>query len=327
MTPQNIPVVVAGIRQLTPRIREYLLQSTDGQALPAFEPGAHIELHTESPESGPIVRHYSLIGGAGNWDDTPDVYRIAVQREDRQRGSAFIHDHFTLGTRLHISHPKNHFPLDRRDKKSLLIAGGIGITPILSMLRSLVRRNRSFEMAYAGRSAQDMAYRQDVQRLGGQAVRLHTSGPDNHRLLDLHALLAAQPDGTTVYVCGPAPMVLAVHTAAAALGWDPLRIRSELFTAGPGADDVAFDVELRASGRLVRVGRDVSILDALTRAGVDVLSDCRRGECGLCPLPVLETDGKLVHRDRYLDAQERASGETLCICVSRTTGSRLVLDA
>jgi len=327
MAAHNLDVVVAGIRQLTPRIREYLLRSTDGTPLPPYEPGAHIELHTHSATSGPIVRHYSLIGGLGNWDDTPDTYRIAVQREDRQRGSAHIHDTFTVGTRLSVSRPKNHFPLDRRDTKSLLIAGGIGITPILSMLRSLVRRNRNFEMVYAGRSAEDMAYRQDIQRLGGTHVRLHISGPDNAKVLDLRTLLAAQPEGTQVYVCGPAPMIEAVLAAAAELGWDPLRIRHELFTSGPGADDVAFDVELRSSGRRVRVGRGVSILDALTAAGVHVLSDCRRGECGLCPLDVVETDGEIVHRDRYLDDEERASGKTLCICVSRTTGTRLVLDA
>jgi len=327
LVKSNLDVIVAGIRQLTPRIREYLLRSPDGAPLPPYEPGAHIELHTVSPASGPIVRHYSLIGGTGSWDDTPDIYRIAVQREDRQRGSAHIHDTFQVGTALQVSWPKNHFMLDRRDSKSLLIAGGIGITPILSMLRSLVRRGRHFEMAYAGRQAGDMAYRQDVLRLAGPHARIHVSGDDNRNVLDIQALLAAQPEGTNAYVCGPAPMVKAAQAAAAALGWDASRIRSELFSSGPGANDVAFDVELRASGRRVRVGRDTSILDALTAAGVHVLSDCRRGECGLCPLPVIETDGEIEHRDRYLDEEERASGKTLCICVSRTTGSRLVLDA
>ncbi|ROT45882.1 PDR/VanB family oxidoreductase [Pusillimonas sp. NJUB218] len=327
MPQSNIPVVVAGIRQLTPRIREYLLRAPSGAPLPRFEPGAHIELHTQSPISGPIVRHYSLIGGTGTWDDTPDIYRIAIQREDRQRGSAYIHDHFVVGTTLHISPPKNHFPLDRRDGKTLLIAGGIGITPILSMLRSVVRRNKPFEMIYAGRNAADMAYRQDVQRLGGAQARIHISGESNQNPLDFRSVLAAQPAHTNVYVCGPAPMVHAVQAAADALGWPTGRVRSELFSSGPTVNDVAFDVELRASGRVVHVGRDVSILDALTQAGVSVLSDCRRGECGLCPLPVLDTDGELVHRDRYLDQDEKQSGETLCICVSRTTGARLVLDA
>jgi ferredoxin-NADP reductase len=140
---QIIDAVVHDIRELTPRVREYVLASVDGSPLPRYSPGSHIELHTTSPVSGPIVRHYSLVGGDGLTDDPADRYRIAVQREDRQRGSAHIHDSFQVGTRLRVSRPKNNFPLDLRDTRSLLIAGGIGITPIYSMLRSLVRRGRS----------------------------------------------------------------------------------------------------------------------------------------------------------------------------------------
>jgi ferredoxin-NADP reductase len=320
-----LDVVVKGIRQLTPRVREYLLSSADGSALPGFAPGAHIELHTVSPESGPIIRHYSLVGGVGSWDDTPDTYRIAVQREDRRRGSAHIHDSFAIGTTLQVSVPKNNFPLDRRDAKSLLIAGGIGITPILSMLRSLVRRHREFEMVYAGRVAAELAYRADVQRLAGPRGRIHESGEGNR--LDLGALLSAQPDGTTVYVCGPAAMVDAARREASMLGWADTRVRSELFTAGPTGDEVSFDVELRQSKRRIHVGRDTTILDALAAAGVHALHDCRRGECGLCPMTVLEADGPIQHRDTYLSDEEHASQKTLCICVSRIKGSRLVLDA
>lgn len=326
MKHNKLNVQVAGIRQLTPRIREYLLRSLDGSPLPAFEPGAHIELHTVSAESGPIVRHYSLIGGVGSWDDTPDVYRIAVQRENRQRGSAHIHDTFVIGTQLQVSRPKNHFLLDRRNHKTLLIAGGIGITPIYSMLRSIMRRNKPVEMVYAGRTAQDMAYAQDVLRLGGTCTRLHLSGPDDSNRLDLRNLLGAQPDDAHIYVCGPAPLIQAVIDTSAELGIDPGRVHYEMFSSGPSADDTPFDVELRASGRQVRVGRDTSILEALSAAGIHMMSDCRRGECGLCAVKTVESDGDIVHRDRYLDEEDRAAGN-LCICVSRTTGSRLVIDA
>lgn len=325
MRGQIIDVEVRGIRQLTPRIREYLLQSADGAALPPYAPGAHVELHTESPLSGPIVRHYSLVGGAGLTDDPANRYRIAVQREDRQRGSAHIHDTFEIGTAFRISRPKNNFLLDRRDRRVLLIAGGIGITPIYSMLRSLVRRRRDFEMVYAGRTPDQLAYAEDVAALAGPAGRLHFSGQPATDHLDLAALLAHQSDDTTVYVCGPGPMIEATHAAAAALGWAPERVRSERFGAGPSADDRPFEVELRRSGRTVQIGRDTSILDALNAQGLDLLSDCRRGECGLCPLPVL--DGAIDHRDRYLSDAEHAAGDTLCICVSRAAGDRLVLDA
>lgn len=325
MKKSLLEVVVKGIRQLTPRVREYLLCSLDASPLPSYAPGSHIELHTVSPESGPIIRHYSLVGGAGLWDDTPDTYRIAVQREDRRRGSAHIHDSFGIGTILHVSVPKNNFPLDRRDTKSLLIAGGIGITPILSMLRSLVRRHRDFELVYAGRAGADLAYCADVQRLAGARGRIHESGSDNH--LDLRALLTAQPGGTTVYICGPAAMVDATRREASTLGWVDTRVRSELFNAGPTGDEVPFDVELKASKRRIHVGRDTTILDALAAAGVHALHDCRRGECGLCPMSVLEADGPIQHRDTYLSEEERTSQKTLCICVSRIKGARLLLDA
>lgn len=320
-----IEVTVSGIRQLTPRVREYLLTPVTQQRLPEYQPGAHIELHLTLPGSGPLVRHYSLIGGIGLWGDSGDTYRIAVQREDRQRGSAYIHESFAIGTVLKISEPKNHFALNRRDDHSLLIAGGIGITPILSMLRSLVRRGRSFDIVYAGRSATEMAFRQDVLRLAGARARIHESGDGRH--LDMAEVLASQPQGSNVYVCGPAAMVEATRQAAQQLGWDPRRVRSELFVAGPVGEETSFDVELRQSNRRIHVGNGTTILAALEAAGIHPLHDCRRGECGLCPMRVLESDGVLQHRDVYLSDEERDSQSTLCICVSRVKGSLLVLDA
>jgi ferredoxin-NADP reductase len=322
---KNIDVVVTAMRQLTPRVREYLLTAADGQALPPYEPGAHIALHADSADGSPLVRHYSLLGGTEDQDDPRHSYRIAVQREDRARGSAHIHATFAPGTRLQVAPPGNNFPLDRRDTHSLLVAGGIGITPIFSMARSLARRHRAFTVVYAGRSPEQMALREALGQVAGARARFHFS--DQAGTLDLQALLRAQPAGTTAYVCGPTPMVQALRDAAAALGWSPERVRSELFTAGPTGDEVPFEVELRRSGRVIQVGRDASILDALTAAKLPVLWDCRRGECGLCPLPVVSCDGPIDHRDRYLSDEERAAGDILCICVSRTRGKRLVLDA
>ena len=328
MSNRLLGVVVSGMRQLTPRIREYLLKSASGDPLPRYEPGAHIELCATSPAIGSFIRHYSLIGGIGSWDDPPNTYRIAVQRESDSRASAFIQDNFALGTQLAVSRPKNSFYLDRSAPKSLLLAGGIGITPIYAMLRSLVRRKKNFELIYSGRTSSGLAYRDDVLRLASHNGRLHVSGGPVGSRLDLGALLATQPAGTHVYVCGPQSMINATAAAAEELGWAPECFHSETFIgAQPGGDEVPFDVELRQSRRIVRVGRDTTILDALTAAGHFALSDCRRGECGLCPLPVLEADGPLDHRDRYLSEDERASGQTMCICVSRIKGTRLVLDA
>ncbi len=327
MANNHIDAVVAGVRQLTPRIREFQFKATGGRAVPPYAPGAHIELHTGNADTGLIIRHYSLIGGTVERDDPRNAYRIAVQREDRAAGSAYIHSHFEVGTRLQVSAPINNFPLDRRDEHSLLIAGGIGITPIFSMARSLLHRNRSFTVVYAGREPALMAYHDELSRLAGPRVRFHYSGMHDAEKLDLRALLGAQPSGTTAYVCGPAPMVAATQAAGVANAWPADRVRSELFGTGKTGEEVAFEVELRRSGRVVRVGKDVSILDALTAAKVDVLWDCRRGECGLCPQTVIESDGPIDHRDRYLSDDEKAAGDTLCVCVSRIRGKRLVLDA
>ena len=326
MLKDNLDLVVRAVTPLTPRICEYLLASPEGGPLPSYEAGAHIELLVNPPGVGATVRHYSLVGGTDAASDGRQAYRIAVQREDRARGSACIHETFKVGTRLKASAPANHFALDHRDGKSLLIAGGIGITPIFSMLRSLVFRKRHFEIVYSGRSRSEMAYASEVVQLGGRHAQIYCND-ESGKQLDLKALLAAQPADCTVYICGPAGLIDAARAAATALGWPAQRVRSELFTPPPTGEEVAFEVVLKQSGKTIQVGANTSILDALKNAGQFPLFDCRRGECGLCPLPVLQADGPLVHRDRYLSDEEKASGRTLCICVSRLKGSRLVLDA
>jgi vanillate O-demethylase ferredoxin subunit len=219
----------------------------------------------------------------------------------------------------------NNFPLDRRHGPVLLIAGGIGITPIFSMARSLARRHRPFKVIYAGRNRTLMAYHDELARVAVEAASFHYS--DSAGVLDMVKLLREQAAGTTAYVCGPQSMISATHTAGQELGWNPDRVRSEAFGAARVADTGAFDVRLLRSGRTVRVGEDASILDALNAAGVPVLWDCRRGECGLCPLTVVSSDGPLQHNDRYLTEGEKAAGDTMCICVSRTKGREIVLDA
>lgn len=320
-----LDLLVADVRPLTARIREFTLAAADGSSLPAAPPGAHLRLHAGDAESGPLVRHYSIVGG-GNDDATssPRRWRIAVQREDHGGASAWIHAHVAPGTRLAAAGPTQAFALDARDTHSLLVAGGIGITPIVAMLRSLARRRRSFAVVYSGRALPEMAYADEVRALAGESALLHVSGGQR---LDLAALLAAQPPGATAYVCGPPGLVAAVRAAARALGWAADRVRSESFGGQPRAGDAAFDVELRRSGRVLRIGAHASVLDALLAAGVaDVLWDCRRGECGLCATDIVAADGTVEHRDRCLDATQRA--RSLCVCVSRVAaGTRLVLDA
>ncbi len=321
-----LDLLVTAVRPLTARIREFTLAAADGSALPAAPPGAHLRLHAGDAASGPLVRHYSLVGGDAEDEPLPTRrWRIAVQREDHGGASAWLHAHAAPGLRLVAAGPTQAFALDARDAHSLLVAGGIGITPVVAMLRSLVRRRRSVAVAYTGRALHEMAYRDEVCALAGARALLHASGGGPR--LDVAALLAAQPPGTTAYVCGPPGLVAAVHAAARALGWNADRVRSESFAGQPRAGDAAFDVELRRSRRLLRVGAHASVLDALLAAGAtDVLWDCRRGECGLCATDVVAADGAVEHRDRCLDATQRA--RSLCVCVSRlAAGTRLVLDA
>jgi vanillate O-demethylase ferredoxin subunit len=326
MPQPPIDLLVTDVQPLTDRIREFTLAAADGSPLPAPPPGAHLRLHAGDAGSGPLVRHYSIVGEDIDGDGpSPRRWRIAVQREDHGGASAWIHDHAAPGTRLRAAGPAQAFALDPRDTHTLLVAGGIGITPIVAMLRSLVRRRRSVAVAYTGGTRQAMAYHDEVRRLAGGRALLHYSGGGQR--LDLAALLAGQPPDTTAYVCGPPGLVAAAHATARALGWAADRVRSESFAGQPRAGDAAFDVELRRSRRVLRVGAHASVLDTLLVAGVvDVLWDCRRGECGLCATDIVAADGPIEHRDRCLDAAQQRGG-AMCICVSRTTGTRLVLDA
>lgn len=322
-----LAVRVAAVRELTPRINEYLLNSCSGDPLPRYEPGSHIELHLWSATLGQFVRHYSLIGGEDEQNDPSSYFRIAVQRESDRRGSAHIHQALQVGSELQISWPKNNFVLGRNDPHVLLIAGGIGITPIFSMLRSAVYRKQSFQFIYSGRTVESMAYLDAALALAGERGTVHLSGEPPIDHLDLPQLLRAQPSNVSVYVCGPPGMVNAAYAAAQAVGLSSSQVHSEQFGALRRDDDCAFRVRFERSGKVVTVSPDTSLLDAAKAAGISLLSDCRRGECGVCPLPVLSADGPIDHRDRYLSDEEKAASKTLCLCVSRLHGGTLVLDA
>lgn len=242
MARKHIDVVVSGIRQMTGRIREFQFTAIGGKPIPASGPGTHIKVRTGNNETGLIVRHYSLIGGTVKKDDPRHTYRIAVQREDRAGGSAYIHANFVAGTRLQVSASINNFSLARRDEHSLLLAGGLGITPIFSMARSLARRKRHFNVVYAGRAPELLALHDELAELAGPNVRFHYSGRADDGKLNLATLLAAQPLGTTAYVCGPSPLVAATHAVSREAGWPPEHVRSELFGASATGNEVGFDV-------------------------------------------------------------------------------------
>jgi ferredoxin-NADP reductase/nitrite reductase/ring-hydroxylating ferredoxin subunit len=294
------------------------LASADGSALPAWMPGTHLEVKLPSG----LVRHYSLCGNPADRSS----YRIAVLRErDGRGGSAELFalaQHADSDLELEVHQLRNRFPL-REATHSLLIAGGIGITPLLPMAQSLHRRRRSFELVYAGRDRSSMALADEVAAL--PEARIVESRRE--RRPDLRALLAVAPDGAAVYGCGPARMIAELRALAAAEG-DRLLLFTEAFEGGgPEAvrsDDSPFVVELARSGVALEVAPDRSVLQAVRDVVPAARSSCEQGWCGTCETRVL--GGEPDHRDRVLTEGERECGESMMICVSRARSERLVLD-
>jgi ferredoxin-NADP reductase len=290
------------------------LRDPDGGTLPAWEPGAHIDLILDDG----LTRQYSLCGDPA--DRTR--WRIGVLREpDGRGGSAFVHDKLVPGVTAAATGPRNHFPLEPAPRYRF-IAGGIGITPILPMLAAATAAGANWTLTYGGRTAASMAF-VDELRTYGDRVRLR---PQNeHGLLDLDALLGEPTPDTLVYCCGPEPLLAAVEQRCT--GWPPGALHVERFAAKPLTEPVrseAFEVVLAQSELTLCVPPDRSILSVVEEAGVGLLSSCAEGTCGTCETAVLA--GELDHRDSVLSEDERQAGDCMMICVSRARGDRLVLD-
>ncbi|EGH28922.1 reductase component of dioxygenase system [Pseudomonas syringae pv. japonica str. M301072] len=303
------------IEALTPRIRRLLLTDQGGGLLPQFTPGAHLELHI--PGERKQKRAYSIVNvSAGKH------YEIAVQLDDKSTGgSSGVHT-LTEGQIIEVDPPRNHFPLVDNAKHVLLIAGGIGITPMLSMGRALQASRKAFTLHYAGRDAANMAYLEEVQCLANNHCWI--SGGDASNVFPAATVLANPSEGTHLYICGPAEMITAVIQVARELGWPDDHVHYELFAGSLEEDgDQAFEVELRASGMTLAVNAGQTLLDVMIEAGLDPMFDCRRGDCGVCVTQVIE--GEADHRDICLSERER-SGGAFCTCVSRAKTAKLVLD-
>ncbi|MFI9766781.1 PDR/VanB family oxidoreductase [Streptomyces sp. NPDC052415] len=281
-----------------------------GRSLPAWEPGAHVDLLL-----GPgMERQYSLCG------DPADraAWRIAVLREpDGRGGSAFVHERLRPGDTVRVRGPRQNFAL-RPAARYRFVAGGIGITPILPMLAAADTAGAEWTLLYGGRTRASMAFTEELRRYGD---RVTLAPQDETGLLDLGGALDDLPDGTLVYCCGPGPLLDAVQERCPAGVLHVERFRPK---EQPAAEDAEFDVVLARSGRTVTVPPGVSVLDSVRAAGVEVLYSCAEGTCGTCETDVVE--GTPDHRDSVLSDAERAAGETMLVCVSRCRGKRLVLD-
>ncbi|MBV6761607.1 PDR/VanB family oxidoreductase [Rhodococcus opacus] len=301
-------VVAEGVVTLT-------LRHPDGRRLPDWAPGAHIDLMLPNG----LTRQYSLCGD--RWD--AHTYRVGVLREPAGRGgSAYVHDELAEGDLVGVGGPRNNFRLVPAPRY-LFVAGGIGITPLLPMIRQAELMGIDWQLLYGGRTRTSMAFRDELAGYGDRVVVVPR---DEQGHPDLPAYLAAAAAADAkVYVCGPGPLLAAVEKCCAE--WRVGSLRTERFVPqdrGAPLRDEPFEVELARSGLAVTVTPGASVLDAVQAAGVTVLSSCREGTCGTCETTVLA--GAPDHRDSVLDDDERSAGDCMLICVSRSCSDRLVLD-
>lgn len=312
------PVRVERVRTVAEDIVELRLVPLDGTALPRWAPGSHIDV--ECGETG-LSRQYSLCGDPA----ATGALEIAVLKDPQSRGgSAWIHAHVRPGDTLKVRGPRNHFRFDEQAKRVILVAGGIGITPIAAMARRAKALGMDYELHYSGRTRSTMAYLEQLAALHGERLHLHVK--DEGSRADFEALLAQPRPGTQVYACGPERMLQALERCCAAWPQDALRV--EHFQAAPSALDPekehAFEVELKDSGLVVQVPRDRTLLEALRAANIDLQSDCGEGLCGSCEVRVLS--GAVDHRDVVLTRAERDENRKMMACCSRAAGGKLVLE-
>ncbi|TFV48467.1 PDR/VanB family oxidoreductase [Blastococcus sp. TF02A-35] len=290
------------------------LASPSGARLRDWTPGAHIDLVLP----GGLTRQYSLCGDRFD----PTTYRVGVLREPESRGgSAYVHDRLRVGDLVGVGGPRNNFPLVPSERY-LFVAGGIGITPILPMVVQAEQLGADWRLLYGGRRRSSMAFLDELAAYGDKVL---VRPQDEFGLLDLPGFVGEPRTGVRIYSCGPAPLLAAVERTCAY--WPPYSLRVERFVAddaGAPARTAPFEVELARTGTTVTVTPDVTVLEALNRVGVDVLSSCRRGVCGTCEITVLA--GRPDHRDALLDDDERQAGDCMYVCVSRSRDERLVLD-
>jgi ferredoxin-NADP reductase len=290
------------------------LRRPDGRPLPSWTPGAHIDLLLD----GGLIRQYSLCGDPAE----RDAWRIAVLREPQGRGgSAYVHDYLPEGAAARVRGPRNNFPL-RPAARHLFIAGGVGITPILPMVEAAEAAGADWRLLYGGRTRTSMAF---LDRLTPYGDRVLVRPQDESGLLDLASYLGPPEKDTLVHACGPEPLLRAAQEQCA--DWPPGTLGIERFAPVQAAESrpaEAFEVVLARAGLTLTVPPDRSVLEAVEEAGVDVDFSCREGTCGTCETDVL--DGTPDHRDSLLSDEDRAAGDTMLICVSRSCGPRLVLD-
>jgi ferredoxin-NADP reductase len=309
---------VARVEEVASEIKRFELASADGEPLPPFSAGSHIMVTMRAGDR--VWRNpYSIVSAT----DDERGYVISVQRNPESRGgSAYMHSEVRVGSELEISDPVNLFSVAHTARKHIMVAGGIGITPMLAMLDQFRKTKTDFELHYAVRSPKTGAYYDELAADDDSRIHLYRS--DFGERILLADVLSNQPLGTHLYVCGPQRMIDWALEVARDEGWPEENVHWERFSAPPPGKP--FDIKLASSGKVVHVGEHQSALEALEQAGIDALYLCRGGACGQCVTSVVETDAPLKHNDHYLTDEEKAQGGKIAICVSRADGGCVTLD-
>ena len=313
-------VLVRAVRMEAAGVVSIEFSDAQGAPLPSWSPGAHVDLILPSG----LVRQYSLCG------DPEDrfSYRIAVLREDDGRGgSAEIHESSLVNKTLQMRGPRNHFELEDHDDY-VFVAGGIGITPILAMVRRVAAEGKTFTLIYGGRTRTSMAFLAELAALAGDKMTVVPQDEAGH--IDLAGMTQNAVSGCAVYCCGPEPLLTAIEQVcsdAESIG----SLHVERFGAASGSEafgadgtHTGFEVELRRTGCVLQVGPNDVLIDVVREKCPQVMSSCEEGFCGTCETVVLE--GEPEHHDTILSEKDRAAGKTMMICVGRSKSSRLVLD-
>ncbi len=311
-----LPLVISGIRQLAPRVRAYELRHKEGQALPEVRAGSHLKIPVQLPNGESVIRHYSICSNPKR----RDIYEIAVQKEEQgQGGSLAIYQTFQLGLQLNCDQPANFFAMHQEQKPAVLIAGGIGITPIKAMAQFFADQSCLHSLHYAGKTTDEMAFYDRLSREFGAKLQSYTA--DTQRL-SIKQILSTAPDNAVFYACGPQQLLDELISTAKALNIADQRIQIEAFSADSSESGKPFTARLLKSATEVQVSKDQSLLDAMLDAGIEHPHSCKTGTCRSCAVKVIE--GEVDHKDQCLSPSERKT--QLCPCVSRSHSDLLLLD-
>ncbi|WP_286262134.1 pyridoxamine 5'-phosphate oxidase family protein [Thalassotalea atypica] len=314
-----LSLTISGIRQLTSDVRAYELRAVNGGDLPKVAAGAHLQVPVATANGEIIWRHYSISTNPAR----TDCYEIAVKNESQGHGgSKAIHLQYQVGHTLHCQLPDNYFSIDEEHKHTVLIAAGIGITPIKAMALELLAQQSSFELHYAGRELTQMAYADRLTRQLGDKLHLYPANQEER--ISLIGLLQTLEQHSHVYFCGPQTMLIELKKLAAELNIAPTRIHYEQFSAPLNSEAQPVQLTLAKSGIDISISADESLLEGVLNAGVEVPFSCQTGECKSC---VVSTNSavEIDHQDNCLTVQERESGK-LCLCVSRPKSDVFVID-